>query len=149
MKRFLSKKFAFAVFLIVAQLLAACAPTVSLFIAGQAPIHPHTAPDSEQEEVPSNSDISISQQMARKDKIDSLVFQQTVRRAETTAISDNEKSPFNKMRSIKISNSVVREFISPGVYLKKRRPKLFYHSQELIPAELIGISAERIGILGR
>src|ERR1051325_4635045 len=78
MKRFLSKKFAFAVFLIVAQLLAACAPTV--FIAGQAPIHSHTAPDSSQAEVPSNSDIPISQQMARKDKIDSLMFQQTVRK---------------------------------------------------------------------
>ena len=78
MKRFLSKKFAFAVFLIVAQLLAACAPTV--FIAGQAPMHSHTAPDSSQAEVQSNGDIPVNQQMARKDKIDSLVFQQTVRK---------------------------------------------------------------------
>lgn len=78
MKLFLSKKFVVAVFLIAAQLLAACAPAI--FVAGQAPSHSHTAPNSPQAESPSNGDIPVSQQVARKDKIDSLVFQQTVRK---------------------------------------------------------------------
>jgi hypothetical protein len=78
MKLFLSKKFIFAIFLIATQLLAACAPAI--FVAGQAPSHSHAAPDSPQAEAPSNADISVSQQVARKDKIDSLVFRQTVRK---------------------------------------------------------------------
>jgi hypothetical protein len=78
MKLFLSKKFIFAVFLIATQLSAACAPAI--FVAGQAPSHSHAAPDSPQAEAPSNGDIPVSQQVARKDKIDSLVFRQTVRK---------------------------------------------------------------------
>lgn len=76
MKLFLSKKFALAVFLIAAQLLAACAP--SMLIPMQASSHLHT--DQEAAHAPSKSDISVSEQAARKDKIDPLVFRQAVRK---------------------------------------------------------------------
>ena len=74
MKLFLSKKFALAVLLIAAQLLAACAP--SMLIPVRAPAHSHT--DQEAAHAPSNSDIS--EKSARKDKIDPLVFRQAVRK---------------------------------------------------------------------
>jgi hypothetical protein len=75
MKRFLSKKNVFAVFLIMAQLLAACAPSMLLPIQTQS--HSHTDQESSNS---SHSDISVSGQTARKDKIDPLVFRQAVRK---------------------------------------------------------------------
>ena len=76
MKLYRSKKFVFAFFLIVAQLLAACSPFMLLPI--QAPSHSHA--DQESSHAPSNRDISLSEQIARKDKIDPLVFRQAVRK---------------------------------------------------------------------
>ncbi len=76
MKLFPSKKFIFAVFVIAAQLLAACAPSMILPI--QAPSHSHT--DQESSHVPSQNDISVVQQMAPKDKMDPLIFRQAVRK---------------------------------------------------------------------
>lgn len=78
MRLFSLKKFAFAIFVIATQLLAACAPSLS--IANSVPSHSHTAPHSSQVAAPSNVDISALQQAVRKDKIDPLVFQQTVRK---------------------------------------------------------------------
>jgi hypothetical protein len=75
MKPFLSKKFVFAVFVITTQLLAACAPSMLLPI--QEPSPSHTDPESFH---PSHSDIPVSEQTARKDKIDPLVFRQAVRK---------------------------------------------------------------------
>jgi hypothetical protein len=69
MKLFSLQKLALAVILIAAQLLAACAP--SIVAADQAPSHSDAVP---------HSDISVSQQDARKDKIDPLIFRQTVRK---------------------------------------------------------------------
>jgi hypothetical protein len=76
MKRFLSKKFAFAVFLIAAQLLAACAP--SMLVPIRAPSHSHTNLESSNDSA--HSDTSVSEQTTRKDKIDPLVFRQAVRK---------------------------------------------------------------------
>lgn len=76
MKQFLSKKFVFAVFLIAAQLLAACAPFMLVPI--QSPSHSHTEQESSNN--PSHSDVSVSEQTAHTDKIKSLVFRQAVRK---------------------------------------------------------------------
>jgi hypothetical protein len=76
MNQFLSKKFVFAVFLIVTQVLAACAPMMLLPI--QAPSHSHT--DQESSQASSHSDASVAGQTAGKDKIDPLVFRQAVRK---------------------------------------------------------------------
>jgi hypothetical protein len=76
MKPFLSKKIVLAVFLIAAQVLAACAP--SMLVPIQAPSYSHT--DEESAHAPSNSDISVSEQTAPKDKIDPLVFYQSIRK---------------------------------------------------------------------
>ena len=73
---FPSKKFVFAVFLIAAQLLAACAP--SMLVPIQEPSHSHT--DQETSHTSSHSEISVSEQTASKDKIDPLIFRQAVRR---------------------------------------------------------------------
>ena len=76
MNLYRSKKFVFAVFLVVAQLLAACAPSMLLPI--QAPSHSHA--DQEFSPALSISYTSLSEQTARKDKIDPLVFRQAVRK---------------------------------------------------------------------
>ena len=76
MNQFLSKKFVFAVFLIVTQVLAACAPMMLLPI--QAPSHLHT--DQESSQASSHSDASVAGQTGGKDKIDPLVFRQAVRK---------------------------------------------------------------------
>ena len=76
MKQFPLKKFVFAAFLIAAQLLAACAP--SMLVPIQALSHSHT--DQESLHSPSHSPISSSAQTARKDKLDPLIFRQTVRK---------------------------------------------------------------------
>ena len=79
MKLFSSKNFAFAVFLIVAQLLAACAP--SIVVADQALSHSDVVPHTSSHAEPaSQSDIPVSQQDVLKDKIDRLIFRQTVRK---------------------------------------------------------------------
>jgi hypothetical protein len=61
---------------IAAQLLAACAP--SMLVPIQAPSHSHTNLESSNNS--SHTDTSVSEQTARKDKIDPLVFRQAVRK---------------------------------------------------------------------
>jgi hypothetical protein len=76
MKLFLSKKFVFAVFLIGAQLLAACAPSMLLPVVALS--HSHTEQESSNN--PSHNDVSVSKQTARTDKINPLVFRQALRK---------------------------------------------------------------------
>jgi hypothetical protein len=79
MKRLLSKKIEFAVFLIAALLLTAWAPSIA--IADQAPFHSDAVPHTSSQAGPaSGNDNPVFQQEARNVKIDPLIFRQTVRK---------------------------------------------------------------------